>query len=168
MNNRIREIREMLKLSRSAFGKRIGVSGDVINNLERGRSEVKEPMIKLICSEFSINENWLRYGKGNIKNESPSEIMEQLRDEFNLDDFEYNIVYEYLKLDSDSRKVFRDFFQKISSMDKATEPVYSTPEETVEERINREVAEYRADLELEARKVEGSSALDTAGNEETA
>lgn len=66
MNERLRKIRERLTLSRSAFGERLGVSGDVINNLERGRVEIKEPMVKLICSVYSIDEHWLRTGEGEM------------------------------------------------------------------------------------------------------
>lgn len=113
MNERIRCLREEIGLSRAAFGQRIGVSGDVINNLERGRVEIKEPMIKLICSEFSINEEWLRTGSGEMKVKSPSDTMDQLKKEFNLDDFSYNLVYQYLKLDADQRQTVRDFFYNV-------------------------------------------------------
>lgn len=64
MNERIKELREYLGLSRAAFGEQLGVSGDVINNLERGRVEIKEDRIKLICSVFNVNEHWLRTGEG--------------------------------------------------------------------------------------------------------
>lgn len=113
MNERIRCLREELGLSRAAFGQRIGVSGDVINNLERGRVEIKEPMIKLICSEFSINEDWLRAGIGEMKMKSPTDTMEQLKREFGLDDFSYNLVYQYLKLDAEQRQTVRDFFYNV-------------------------------------------------------
>ena len=48
MNTRIKELREHLGLSRAAFGDKLGISGDVVNNLERGRVEVKEDRIKLL------------------------------------------------------------------------------------------------------------------------
>ena len=66
MNTRIEEIRKYNKLSRAAFGERIGVSGDVINNLERGRVELKDHIFKLICMEFNVNEEWLRTGEGEM------------------------------------------------------------------------------------------------------
>lgn len=66
MNTRIEQIRKTESLSRAAFGSRIGVSGDVINNLERGRVEIKDHIIKLICSEFNVSEEWLRYGTGDM------------------------------------------------------------------------------------------------------
>lgn len=63
---RIRLIRKNeLHLSQEEFGKRLGVSRSVINNIERNvlaRPEQKEPLIKLICKEFDINEEWLRSG----------------------------------------------------------------------------------------------------------
>lgn len=66
LNDRIRLVRENFDLSRAAFGENLGVSGDVINNLERGRVEVKDSMIKLICSVYSVDEAWLRTGKGDM------------------------------------------------------------------------------------------------------
>ena len=66
MNKRIEEIRKHNKLSRAAFGERIGVSGDVINNLERGRVELKDHIFKLICMEYNVSEDWLRTGMGEM------------------------------------------------------------------------------------------------------
>lgn len=66
MNERIRSVREHYGLSRAAFGEKLGVSGDVINNLERGRVDVKESMVKLICSAYPVNESWLRTGEGEM------------------------------------------------------------------------------------------------------
>ena len=67
MNERIRLLREDKALSRAAFGEKLGVSGDVINNLERGRVEPKDHIIKLICAEYSVNEKWLLYKTGEAK-----------------------------------------------------------------------------------------------------
>ena len=49
LSERIKYIREDMEMSRAAFGETLGVSGDVINNMERGRVEIKEYMLKLIC-----------------------------------------------------------------------------------------------------------------------
>ena len=68
MNTRIEALRKHKKMSRAVFGAELGVSGDVINNLERGRVEVKEPIIRLICAKFNVNEEWLRTGEGEMFN----------------------------------------------------------------------------------------------------
>ena len=60
---RIRELRKNhLKMSMEAFGKRLGVSRDTINNIELNRlarPDQKMSLYKLICSEFNVNEDWL-------------------------------------------------------------------------------------------------------------
>ena len=112
MNERIRILREEMKLSRAAFGEKLGVSGDVINNLERGRVEAKDHIIKLICAEFSVNENWLRSG---------AEPMYIQPDTFSLDDFvktqgatglELEIMKTYFELDPEIRKAAIDHFKR--------------------------------------------------------
>ena len=63
---RVRLLRkDTLKMSMEAFGKRLGVSRDVINNIEHNRlakPDQKLSLYKLICSEFNISEEWLLNG----------------------------------------------------------------------------------------------------------
>ena len=63
MHDRIRELRKnYLHMSQAAFGSKLGVNRDVINNIENNRlakPEQKLSLIKLMCREFSVNEEWL-------------------------------------------------------------------------------------------------------------
>ena len=75
MNSRIKAIRKEIKkngkpISQEEFGYRLGVSRDVIANLERTTNPVAptEQMLKLICREFNVNETWLRTGEGEMFN----------------------------------------------------------------------------------------------------
>ena len=75
MNLRIKAIRKEIKkngkpISQEEFGYRLGVSRDVIANLERTTNPVAptEQMLKLICREFNVNETWLRTGEGEMFN----------------------------------------------------------------------------------------------------
>ena len=75
MNSRIKAIRKEIKkngkpISQEEFGYRVGVSRDVIANLERTTNPVAptEQMLKLICREFNVNETWLRTGEGEMFN----------------------------------------------------------------------------------------------------
>lgn len=73
ISDRIKLIRkEHLKLSQEKFGEILGVKRDVINNIENNRlknPEQKEPLYRLICSKFDINEEWLRTGTGKMEKE---------------------------------------------------------------------------------------------------
>lgn len=117
MHERIKELRkEYLHLSQTEFGERLGVSRSVINNIERNalaRPDQKLSLIKLMCSVFDVNEEWIVNGTEPMFVETPSSTMEQLKKEFELDDFSYNLVYQYLKLDAEQRQTVRDFFYNV-------------------------------------------------------
>lgn len=68
MNKRIRLLRDTLGLSRNDFGAAIGVSGDVINNLERGRNKTPTSHIFInhLCSVYNVNKEWLLTGIGEM------------------------------------------------------------------------------------------------------
>jgi transcriptional regulator with XRE-family HTH domain len=86
LHDRIKEIRKENKLSQSAFGEKLGVSRDVINNIENNRlarPEQKTSLVKLISKEFSISEDWLLTGKGekvspNVDDERLAKILVEL------------------------------------------------------------------------------------------
>lgn len=68
MNNRIKEIRKKLGLSQEEFGKRLRVTKTSISKIEAGINNPSDQTIKLICSEFNVNEEWLRTGEGGQDN----------------------------------------------------------------------------------------------------
>lgn len=72
MYERIRDLRKNhLHLSQEKFAERLGVSRAVIANIELNtlsKPEQKEPIYKLICKEFNVNEDWLRTGAGGPDN----------------------------------------------------------------------------------------------------
>lgn len=64
MNERIKEIRKEQKLTQQEFAKRINIKQATISGIERGNWGITERVIKDICQEFNVNEDWLRYGTG--------------------------------------------------------------------------------------------------------
>ncbi len=65
VNERIRILRDQLKLSTRKFGKQIGYSGPMISLVENGRKP-GDKLLLAICSTFRVNESWLREGKGKM------------------------------------------------------------------------------------------------------
>jgi len=66
INKRIKELREKLGLNQRDFSKLLSLSGGYIASIEINLRKVNDRLIKLIISQFGINEEWLRYGKGEI------------------------------------------------------------------------------------------------------
>ena len=71
LNERITTIRKELKLSQSAFGEHIGVSRDVIKNIDNNivDAETKPLLVQQICKEYNVNRAWLETGEGNMFND---------------------------------------------------------------------------------------------------
>ena len=77
MNERVKEIRQYYSLSQKKFGERIELKQNSIALIERGKRNLSERSINLICKEFSINKTWLLTGEGDMfKNITPSEEIE--------------------------------------------------------------------------------------------
>ena len=59
MTNNIKALRKLLRLSQAVFGEKLGVSRDVIGNIEYGRVKPKDVFINHICAVFNVNKKWL-------------------------------------------------------------------------------------------------------------
>ena len=66
MNTRIKELRKFLKLTQKEFGSKVGLKPSTINDIEHNRCKVNERLLIALCSKFSVNEEWLRTGKGDM------------------------------------------------------------------------------------------------------
>lgn len=66
MNGRIRELRKTLELSQKEFAQKIGLKQNAISYMEKSGATVTEQNIRAICSQFSVNESWLRTGIGKM------------------------------------------------------------------------------------------------------
>lgn len=98
------------------------MSGDSINNLERGRVVIKDFIIKLISQEFNVDENWLRTGEGSmfiLELDEDTVLVEQLLNEYDnplfseIKSLVFNIMKVYNQLDPKSKQVIDDFIIKL-------------------------------------------------------
>lgn len=112
---RIKELRKNhLKLSRAAFGKKLGVSGDVINNIENNRlarPEQKLSLIKLMCREFNVNEEWIMNGTEPIFIQPDTFSLDDFMKEHAATELELQIVKACFELDPDTRKMLIEHFR---------------------------------------------------------
>lgn len=105
---RVRYLRkDILKQTQSEFAAALGTSRDAINNLEGNRlkrPDQKEPLLRLMCEKFSVNETWLLTGDGepmkpmNRDTQIASFMGDVMRGED--DDFRRRLIAVLAKLDA--------------------------------------------------------------------
>lgn len=83
MNERFREVRKALNLTQAEIADKIGIKQSTVTAYETGNREVSDRTIKSICSVFSVNEDWFRYGEGEMfasrtRNEIISDFMTEI------------------------------------------------------------------------------------------
>ena len=66
MNERIRQLRNSLRLSQSEFGAKIGLSQNYIWMIEKGERTPSDRTISDICREFGVSLAWLQFGDGEM------------------------------------------------------------------------------------------------------
>lgn len=65
---RIKEIRSSLSFTLEKFGEKLGVGKTAISKIENGDRSLTDQMLKSVCREYNVNENWLRTGEGEMFN----------------------------------------------------------------------------------------------------
>lgn len=59
---RVKSVRDKKQMTMEQFGEKLGVTKTAISRIEKGDRSLTEQMLKSICREFSVNEDWLRTG----------------------------------------------------------------------------------------------------------
>lgn len=62
IHERLKCLREQLKLTTRAFGASINMSGGAITNMEKGLRNITDRTIRDICREYNVNPDWLING----------------------------------------------------------------------------------------------------------
>jgi transcriptional regulator with XRE-family HTH domain len=66
IRGRVAELRKKLGLTQGKFGKELGITASALSAIEKRKALLTEAKIKLICRVFSVSEDWLRNGRGDM------------------------------------------------------------------------------------------------------
>ena len=111
--NRIKRLRKELELSQDAFGKKLGVTGTAVSRIEKGERALTEQMALSICREFRVNYYWLTEGELPMFSGTPESVVDEIAEDYNLDDLDKKIIEKYLELPEDKRKAIKEYLKSI-------------------------------------------------------
>lgn len=112
-SERLRQLRKDLGMSQKEFGRRIGVSNTAISKLEKNERNLTKQTAKSICREFRVNYFWLTEGKGDMFTGTPESVVDEIAEDYNLDDIDKKIIEKYLELSADQRQVLKEYLKSI-------------------------------------------------------
>lgn len=120
MNERLKQLRKALKLNQVDFGAKLSLTGSAISRYESGVNAMADNIVLLICREFDVNEEWLRYGTGSMFSQKNMDLIEQLSGKYDLGLYGRQLLETYLELsDSDKRAVERFVANLTANVEKA-------------------------------------------------
>lgn len=132
MHERIRKLRKTLDLTQEKFAERIGIKRNTIATYESGRNEPVDSVVALICREFHVNEEWLRYGTGEMFTKDSEDELKALTEKYSLTSADRVLIEKYVSLNADTRKAILKFMTDVvSSLEEADRysDIPYTPEE---------------------------------------
>lgn len=123
-NERLKELRKELNMNQSELGTILGLTISGVSDIERGKRNVIEKHIKLLCmapvNGKYINEDWVRTGKGKMFVELPdedetaayvSDLLEDVDNPFYM--LIKEIMHTYNETSPKSQEVLRDFSARL-------------------------------------------------------
>ncbi|WP_296064419.1 helix-turn-helix domain-containing protein [uncultured Mediterraneibacter sp.] len=115
---RIKQVRKSLNMTMDQFGGKIGVTKSTISNIENGNRNATEHMLKSICREFRVNYFWLTEEKGEPFIDIPDTALDDLADDYDLDNIDKKIIQKYLELSADQRDVIKAYLRSLCEDEK--------------------------------------------------
>lgn len=113
MNKRILELRKGLKLSQEAFGRRISISGAALSRIENGVNNPSQQTVNLICREFSVNEEWLKTGNGDMFIANDDSTIAAVCEKHHFSAIERKMLEAYIALPESYREGVLQYVEKL-------------------------------------------------------
>lgn len=111
LSERVKFIRNNLGMNQAKFGEILGVTRSEIKNIELNnlkQPEKKIPLLKLMCKEFNISEDWLINGNGTPilqeTNQDDNFNIQEFAKELGATNLEIEILKAYFDMDKSLRK----------------------------------------------------------------
>lgn len=150
MNERVRELRKILKISQDTFSSKINISRSHYALIESGNKNLTDRVIADICREFNVNEDWLRNATEPIFIEPDTFSLDEYVKQKGATDFELKIIKAFFEMDPEIRKAATEQFKASLSKSSNDNELAATKEE-VANSIDAEVEAYRQELEAESK-----------------
>lgn len=110
---RVNEVRKSLGLTLEKFGEKLGVTKTTISRIEKGVNNLTDQMAISICREYNVNYDYLMYGEGEMFDDLPQTIVDELCAQYDFNDFDKALVEMYVSLPAGSRERIKEYMKQL-------------------------------------------------------
>lgn len=115
IKERIKELRKYEKLSQSEFAAKLGLQQKAISQIELGINNITEQNIIAICCVFKINEEWLRNGIGEMRQQTDENLIDEITNQFHLGAKSRELMQIFLEFDEEQREAIIQFIDDFTA-----------------------------------------------------
>jgi transcriptional regulator with XRE-family HTH domain len=109
---RVHEIRKSLNLTLEKFGEKLGVGKTAIFKIEKSENSLTDQMVRSICREYNVSYDYLINGEGEIFDDLPQTVLDELCTQYDLSDFDRMLVEMYVELPKELREQAENCIKK--------------------------------------------------------
>ncbi|NLD88068.1 MAG: helix-turn-helix transcriptional regulator [Clostridiales bacterium] len=157
INDRVKQVRNALNLTQKEFGEKITLAQTYVSQIELGGRDVTEKILRILCLQFNVNEEWLRTGKGEMFVENNNILLTRLSKQYDLDEFCRILIEAICTFSQSHRDIIRSFALSIVEAADAAIASKDTTDNEAENAIT-----FRSDRLTKLRKEKGLTMTELA------
>lgn len=112
--NRVKELRKnILHMTQEIFAESIDISRSNLGSIETGRVKLIDRTAKAICKVYKVNYLWLMEGIGDPILQTPDDIFDEIKAEFDLSEDDSALIKEICELDKEERTELKKYIRSL-------------------------------------------------------
>ena len=112
IGERIALIIQKNNLKNVQFAEKLGISGAYVTHLVKGKNAPSDALVKLICREFHVREDWLLTEQGPMDDTEPMTPLTEYAQERGMTPFEERMIHAWFDLPPDIRQMLMVHFRQ--------------------------------------------------------
>lgn len=133
INERIRKVRIENNLNQQELAALIGITQSGVSHMEQNGRNVSDVTIKAICAKFSISEDWLRFGEGDMYSQPPKFNLGDYANQHGMSELELKILKIYFEFEPEKRQAALSYFLDRLKEDETSAPSHPATAQEMEE-----------------------------------
>lgn len=111
MKYRLKKLRKTLDLTQKQLAEILHIKQNTVASYELGRIMPSDSVICGICRELNVNEEWLRFGIGEMFNPQTNSELDALTKKYNLDQESRALIEKILYMKKEERDIIINFIK---------------------------------------------------------